>query len=225
VAADRFPSSFGPGGKPPSLLGGDEGIDTQRDTHCASAADLADRGTKDGWSFEQYLYELCSAEISDRRQRRTARHLKQSCLPRDKTLATLKLERLPASVRRQLPSLCEGNFADRAENALAFGLPGRGKTHLLCAVGHELISRGYRVPFTPTFQLVQRLLEVKRDLALEQELRQLDGCAVVLIDEDLDSRSVGIGQDAGDVEAVALVRSRTQGRERGENREEQKNAS
>lgn len=146
-------------------------------------ADLADRAGKEGWSFEQYLHELCVAELSDRRQRRTARLLKQSALPKDKTLATLKLERLPAAVQRQLPLLCEGHFVDRAENVLAFGLPGRGKTHLLCAVAHELIGRGYRVLFTPTFQLVQRLLAAKRDLALEQELRQLDGYPVVLIDD------------------------------------------
>jgi DNA replication protein DnaC len=146
-------------------------------------ADLADRAVKEGWSFEQYLHELCVAEICDRRQRRTARLLKQAALPKDKTLATLKLERLPVAIQRQLPSLCEGHFVDRADNVLAFGLPGRGKTHLLCAVAHELIGRGYRVLFTPTFQLVQRLLAAKRDLALEQELRRLDSYAVVLIDD------------------------------------------
>jgi len=146
-------------------------------------ADLADRAAKQGWSFEQYLYELCSAEISDRRQRRISRHLKQSDLPKDKTLTTLNLDWLPSPVRRQLPSLCEGHFVDRAENVLAFGLPGRGKTHLLCAVGHELINRGYRVLFTPTFQLVQRLLAAKRDLALGQELHRLDGYAAVFLDD------------------------------------------
>jgi len=146
-------------------------------------ADMADRAVKEGWSFEQYLHELCVAEISDRRQRRTARYLKQSGLPKDKTLSTLKLERLPAAIQRQLPSLCEGHIVDRAENVLAFGRPGRGKTHLLCAIAHELICRGYRVLFTPTFQLVQRLLLAKRDLALEQELRRLDSYPVVLIDD------------------------------------------
>ncbi|WP_197084255.1 ATP-binding protein [Desulfovibrio sp. TomC] len=32
-------------------------------------------------------------------------------------------------------------FLGRAENIVAFGLPGRGKTHLLCAIGHELVRR------------------------------------------------------------------------------------
>ena len=44
-------------------------------------------------------------------------------------------------MRRTLPTLCEGGFVERAENLLAFGLPGRGKTHLVCAIGHELAKR------------------------------------------------------------------------------------
>ena len=86
-------------------------------------------------------------------------------------------------MRRQLSLLCEGGFVERAENLLAFGLPGRGKTHLVCAIGHELVARGYRVLFTPTFRLVQRLLAAKRELALATQLRQLDRCDLVILDD------------------------------------------
>ncbi len=67
-----------------------------------------------------------------------------------------------------LPTLCEGAFVERGDNLLAFALPGRGKTHLVCAIGYELIQRGHRVLFTATFALVQRLLAAKRDLRLEK---------------------------------------------------------
>ena len=66
---------------------------------------------------------------------------------------------------------------------MAFGLPGRGKTHLVCAIGHELIQRGYRVLFTATYALVQRLLAAKRDLRLEKELAVLDGFDIVILDD------------------------------------------
>jgi hypothetical protein len=79
--------------------------------------------------------------------------------------------------------LCEGGFVGRGDNLLAFGLPGRGKTHLVCAIGHELIHRGYRVLFVATFALVQRLLAAKRDLRLEEELAILDGFDAVLLDD------------------------------------------
>ena len=82
-----------------------------------------------------------------------------------------------------LPTLCEGGFVERGENLLAFGLPGRGKTHLVCAVGHELIQRGYRIFFTPTFALVQRLLVAKRDLRLEKELAALDRFDAIVLDD------------------------------------------
>jgi hypothetical protein len=121
-------------------------------------------------------------ELLERGQRWTQKRLKESGLPTGKTLTTLELSRLPEPVRRQLPTLCEGHFVGRAHNILAFGLPGRGKTHLLCAIGQALIERGYRVFFTPTFKRVQRLLSAKHDLRLEKELRRLDGYAVVILD-------------------------------------------
>jgi DNA replication protein DnaC len=129
------------------------------------------------------VHHLSEVELADRERRRTERLLKQSCLPRDKNLDTLDLGLLPVKVRRQVPTLCDGSFVERAENILSFGLPGRGKTHLLCAIGHELVSRGYRVLFTPAYRLVQRLLVAKRELLLEQELRKLDRYAAVIIDD------------------------------------------
>jgi DNA replication protein DnaC len=84
--------------------------------------------------------------------------LRASELPAEKTLATLNRTLLPPKVAKQLAALCEGGFVERGENLLVFGLPGRGKSHVVAAVGHELIRRGYRVLFTPTFALVQRLL-------------------------------------------------------------------
>lgn len=75
------------------------------------------------------------------------------------------------------------DFIGRAENILAFGLPGRGKTHLICAIGHELIKRGYNILFIPAYSLVQKLLIAKRDLCLDKELRRLDRFDAVILDD------------------------------------------
>lgn len=147
--------------------------------HAEEVAQLAER---DGWTFPRYLHHLVELEVHERRRRRIERHLKQSDLPADKTLATLTRARLPTKVLKVLPALCEGGFVERGDNLLAFGLPGRGKTHLVCAIAHELILRGYRVLFIATFALVQRLLVAKRDLRLEQELATLDGFDAVVCD-------------------------------------------
>ena len=146
-------------------------------------AEVAEQAEKQGWSFRQYLAHLSEQELAERKQRKIDRLVKQSGLPREKNLATLDIARFQDRVRRQVPSLCEGGFLERAENVLAFGLPGRGKTHLICAIGHELLQRGYKVLFTPAYRLVQRLLVAKRDLALEKELRRLDRFDAVILDD------------------------------------------
>ena len=144
---------------------------------------LAETAKQEGWTFLQYLEELVSQELHDRAERRRQRRLKEAHLPPGKRLRDLELDRLPAGVRRQLPTLCTGEFTKRASNVLAFGLPGRGKTHVLAAIGYELVDRGYRVLFTPTFQLVQKLLAAKREFLLERELRRLDKYDAIILDD------------------------------------------
>jgi DNA replication protein DnaC len=146
-------------------------------------AEVANKAEKDGWTFGQYLHHLAALEVEERGRRRIARHQKESDLPGEKTLATLDRARLSPKLQKKLASLCEGGFVERGENILAFGLPGRGKTHLVCAIGHELIRRGHRVLFTPTYALVQRLLAAKRDLRLEKELAALDVFDAVVLDD------------------------------------------
>jgi DNA replication protein DnaC len=147
------------------------------------ASEIAAQAQAEGWTFQHYVHHLAEIEIEERRRRRIERNQKDSELPGEKTLATLKKARLPAKVQKTLPTLCEGGFVERGENLLAFGLPGRGKTHLACALGHELLQHGYRVYFTPTYALVQRLLVAKRELGLEKELARLDRFDAVILDD------------------------------------------
>ena len=101
--------------------------------------EVMQRAEKDGWSHREVLRHLCESEAVERAQKRTVRLLAESGLPETKTLSTLDESLLPAKVRRQLSALIDGGFVDRAVNVLAFGLPGRGKTHFLAALGRELI--------------------------------------------------------------------------------------
>ncbi|MFO0693212.1 MAG: IS21-like element helper ATPase IstB [Polyangiales bacterium] len=152
-------------------------------TFAAMHEQVALRGDREGWTLGQSLRHLCELEIEERRMRKIERLLKASELPPDKTLATLDTRRWPTKVQRQIPALCSGEFLDRADNVLVFGLPGRGKTHLCAAIGHELVRKGRSVHFTSTAMLVQRLLRAKRDLALERELDRLDAYDAVILDD------------------------------------------
>jgi len=66
---------------------------------------------------------------------------------------------------------------------LAFGNPGSGKTHLLCAVGHELVGQGRRVLFTSCQLLVQELLAAKQALTLPQKLKRLSRYEALILDD------------------------------------------
>jgi DNA replication protein DnaC len=139
---------------------------------------------QEGWSHRRFLQELCEIETVARHHRKLERLLKNSKIPEGKTLASLDRALLPAKLRPQLAGLLEGHFVERHENVLAFGLPGRGKTHFLCAVGVELIIKhGIPVLFMPTYKLVQQLLEAKRDLKLEKMFGKLDRFQVIILDD------------------------------------------
>ena len=138
---------------------------------------------REEWALETFLQHLLEQEMAGRRERRITRLLKAAHFPPGKTLETFDQKRLSLRVRRQLPRLCDGEFIDRAENILIFGLPGTGKTHLAAALGHEWVQRSYSVLFIPTFKLVGGLLRAKRDYELERELRRLDRFQVIILDD------------------------------------------
>lgn len=129
------------------------------------------------------LLDVLELEAQERDERRLARLRRASKLPPGKTFDTLDEGRLPPALVRRLHELAEGDFLADATNVLAFGLPGVGKSHALCAVGHALVDRGHPVLFMPTYSLVQELLAAKQRLELPRALRKLDHFAVLILDD------------------------------------------
>ena len=153
-------------------------------TMAARYAEALASAEEQNWGYRRFLQHLCEAEAADRQERKRERLLKQSGLPAGKTFGSLDESKLPLKIRRQWPTLLEGGFIERAENLIAFGLPGRGKTHCLAALSRELILRhGYAVLFISTYKLVQQLLAAKAALRLEAMLKKLDHYAVVALDD------------------------------------------
>ena len=138
--------------------------------------------TRESLAYPQYLLGLCELEVEERSRRRVQKLLRESKLPREKTLENLDRARLPQSVDRQLAALLDGTFLDRADNVLVFGNPGSGKTHLACALARQLVEQGRRVLFSSCALVVQKLLRTKAELTLEKELKRLDRFEGVIID-------------------------------------------
>lgn len=137
----------------------------------------------ENWTYDQYQLRLYQLELQQREVRKRRKLLAASRLPREKTLHNFERGRLKRNVERQFVALLDGEFLKRAENILVFGSPDGGKTHLLAALGHELVEQGHSVYFTTCVLLVQRLLQAKQDLVLEKELKRLDKYEALIIDD------------------------------------------
>jgi DNA replication protein DnaC len=109
--------------------------------------------------------------------------LQESKLPLEKTLESFNLQRLPPKAARHVKALQDGTFLNRQENVLVFGNPGSGKTHLLAALGQELIRAGRRVAFTTCTRLVQDLLLAKKELRLHRAIRKLAYYEALILDD------------------------------------------
>jgi DNA replication protein DnaC len=130
-----------------------------------------------------HLLEVLELEAQDRRERRTTRLRRASKLPPGKTFDTLDDTRFNRPLVRKWRELTKGDFLERAVNVLAFGLPGVGKSHVACALGHALVEAGHSVFFTPTYALVQHLQAAKRALELPRILRKLDHFDLLILDD------------------------------------------
>lgn len=134
-------------------------------------------------SYETYLLGLVQKECEARNQHRMERYLRESRLPLGKTLEAFDLKKMPQKVIQQMRILLKGDFLAHRENVLVFGNPGSGKTHLLSALGTELVRQGKRVYFASCALLVQDLLRAKAELKLARYLKNLEKYEALVIDD------------------------------------------
>jgi DNA replication protein DnaC len=144
---------------------------------------IAEQSTQESATYERFLKEVMERECEVRWQHRIERLLQESRLPPSKSMDNFDLLRLPLRTQQQVKTLADGGFVERKENVLAFGNPGSGKTHLLCALCEQLIRRGHAALYTTCSTLVQELLLAKRELALPRALKRFSRFEALLIDD------------------------------------------
>ena len=132
------------------------------------------RADREGWGAPASS-PPCASTNWPSGTRRIARHLAEAGLPPGKTLATFDFAAVPTIRKAHVLALAEGDaWIEQGANILIFGPSGTGKTHLAAAIGAALIDNGYRVLFTRTTDLVQKLQAARRDLSLPATLAKLD---------------------------------------------------
>ena len=146
--------------------------------------ELGARADREGWGAARFLATLCEHEIQDRHTRRIARHLAEADLPAGKTLATFEFASVPSLRKAHVLALASGDaWLEQGANILLFGPSGTGKSHLAAAIGTALVENGYRVLFTRTTDLVQKLQAARRDLSLPGMLAKLDRFDCLILDD------------------------------------------
>ena len=147
-------------------------------------AALAAQSDKEGWPAARFLAALAEHEMAERGRRRIERHLAEARLPPGKTIDTFDFEAVPVVSKAQVMALAAGDaWLNQGANLLLFGPPGGGKSHLAAALGFALVENGWRVLFTRTTDLVQRLQIARRELALEAAIARLDKYHLLILDD------------------------------------------
>ena len=147
-------------------------------------AALAGQSDKEGWPAARFLAALAEHEMAERGRRRIERHLAEARLPPGKTIDTFDFEAVPVVSKAQVMALAAGDaWLNQGANLLLFGPPGGGKSHLAAALGFALVENGWRVLFTRTTDLVQRLQIARRELALEAAIARLDKYHLLILDD------------------------------------------
>jgi DNA replication protein DnaC len=146
--------------------------------------DFAERSDKEGWQASRLLGALLEHELAERANRRIERHRTESHLDPTKTLATFDFGVVPMVSKAHVMALAAGDsWLEKGATILLFGPPGGGKSHLGSAIGHALIDAGYRVLYTRTSEIVQKLQVARQSLQLPSALAKLDRFDLIILDD------------------------------------------
>jgi DNA replication protein DnaC len=145
---------------------------------------FAEQADKEGWPAARFLSAIAEHELAERDRRRIERHLAEARLPPGKTLDTFDFEAVPMVSKAQVMAVAAGDaWLETGANLLLFGPPGGGKSHLASAIGLALVENGWKVLFTRTTDLVQKLQVARRELALEAAVARLDRFDLLILDD------------------------------------------
>jgi DNA replication protein DnaC len=145
---------------------------------------FAEAADREGWPAARFLAAIAEHELAERANRRIGRHLAEAHLPPGKTLDTFAFEAVPMISKAQVMAMAAGDsWLAQGANVLMFGPPGGGKSHLAAAIGLALIENGWRVLFSRTTDLVQKLQVARRELQLEAALAKLDKFDLLILDD------------------------------------------
>jgi len=108
--------------------------------------------------YAQFLELLLQDEINVRHQRMLARRRKSADFREPRSLENFDFGFNPSINRAQIYELAACQFVRQHRDVLLVGPPGVGKSHLVQAIGLEVLKAGFVVLYRSIFDLVRELL-------------------------------------------------------------------
>ncbi|MEZ5802320.1 MAG: ATP-binding protein [Rhizobiaceae bacterium] len=144
---------------------------------------FAEQADKEGWPAARFLAAIIEHELAERDRRRIERHLAEARLLPGKTLDTFEFDAVPMISKAQVWPSPPATAGSRRERT-CFVRPARWRQESSrSAIGLALIENGWRVMFTRTTDLVQKLQVARRELGLEAAINRLDRFHLLILDD------------------------------------------
>jgi len=136
-----------------------------------------------GMPVEKLLARLLRAEWEHRQESALAWRIKSAGMPEQWTLESFPFKKQPGVSQRQVRTLAELDFVQKAENIVLVGPTGVGKTGLASGLLLKALQNGYRGTFVKAQDLFDEMYASLADRSTRKMLKHLARLDVLVIDE------------------------------------------
>ena len=133
--------------------------------------------------YAEFLDELLAEELLGRQENQIRRKLKAAGFPYAATLEQFDWSVRPELKRAVMMRYFDSAFVEKAGGLILIGPSGLGKTHLAIALGTRMVQLGYSVRFLTAQQFANQIAAAPNRTAVEQVLRPLLRCQLLILDE------------------------------------------
>jgi DNA replication protein DnaC len=135
-------------------------------------------------SNEEYLGALVDAEIHAVRDRKQERLMKAAKLKYPNAcVEDINYSASRGLDRQVMLSLANCQWVERKQNAFFLGPSGVGKTHIACAVGNQIIRKGYSVVYKRTTRLLEEMEIARGDGSIVSLRNKIQKTRVLILDD------------------------------------------
>jgi DNA replication protein DnaC len=134
-------------------------------------------------TYLDFLDGVLREEVTSKQHKRVAMGIQIAHFPSVKTVDAFEFGFQPSVDKKLVAELATGRFVAQAENALLFGPPGVGKTHLAIALGRAVVESGHSVLFVTATTLLAQLARAESDGKLDVGLGFFAKPKLLIIDE------------------------------------------